>query len=98
MAWCGRAAGFLGGMGGAQVDDLAVARILFAATLVELLIISIGAPCLLIGSPRFEHGEARKAHRRSERLEALRKAGLALTTELDIAKVLQQVWSTRAAF
>ncbi len=37
-----------------------------------------------------ERGEA-EIRRRSEHLEALREAGLALTTELDIANVLQQV-------
>ncbi|MBE2237553.1 MAG: GAF domain-containing sensor histidine kinase [Caldilineaceae bacterium] len=65
--------------------------ILFPATFVELLIITVGATLFAHWiATNLERGEA-EALRRSEHLEALRKAGLALTTELDIAKVLQQV-------
>jgi len=61
------------------------------ATLLELLLISAGA--ILFANwvaLNLEQGEA-EIRRRSEHLEALREAALALTTELDLAKVLQRV-------
>lgn len=61
------------------------------AMLVELLIIAAGATLFASWvATNLERGEA-EIRRRSEHLEALREAGLALTTELDIANVLQQV-------
>lgn len=61
------------------------------ATLVELLIIAMGATLFANWvATNLERSEA-EVRRRSEHLEALRQAGLALTTELDIANVLQQV-------
>ncbi|HHY54690.1 MAG TPA: GAF domain-containing sensor histidine kinase [Chloroflexi bacterium] len=61
------------------------------ATLVELLIIAVGATLFANWvATNLERGEA-EVRRRSEHLEALRQAGLSLTTELDIANVLQQV-------
>lgn len=61
------------------------------AMLVELVIIAVGATLFANWvATNLERGEA-EIRRRSEHLEALREAGLALTTELDIANVLQQV-------
>jgi len=61
------------------------------AALVEVLIITVGATLFANWvATNLEQGEA-EIRRRSEHLEALREAGLALTTELDIANVLQQV-------
>lgn len=61
------------------------------ALFVELLIITSGATLFANWvAINLERGEA-EIRRRSEHLEALREAGLALTTELDIANVLQQV-------
>ncbi|MFO7632353.1 MAG: GAF domain-containing sensor histidine kinase [Caldilinea sp.] len=62
-----------------------------AATFVELLIIAIGATAFANWvAVNLERREA-EIRRRSEHLEALRRAGLALTTELEIGNVLQQV-------
>ncbi len=64
---------------------------LLTATLVELLIISAGATLFANWvAMNLERGED-EIRQRSEHLESLHEAGLALTTELDIAKVLQQV-------
>lgn len=64
---------------------------LLTATLVELLIISVGATLFANWvAANLERGEE-EIRQRSDHLEALREAGLALTTELDLAKVLQQV-------
>jgi len=61
------------------------------ATAIELLIIAIGATVFANWvAVNLERREA-EIRRRSEHLDALRKAGLALTTELEIGKVLQQV-------
>jgi len=61
------------------------------ATLLELLLISAGSTLFANWvAVNLERGEA-EIRRRSEHLEALREAALALTTELDLAKVLQQV-------
>ncbi len=61
------------------------------ATIVELLLISAGSTLFANWvAVNLERGEA-EIRRRSEHLEALREAALSLTTELDLAKVLQQV-------
>ena len=63
----------------------------WSAALLELLLIVAGS--ILFSNwvaLNLERGEA-EIRRRSEHLESLRKAALALTTELDLAKVLQQV-------
>lgn len=61
------------------------------ATLLELLLISAGSTLFANWvAVNLEQGEA-EIRRRSEHLEALREAALALTTELDLDKVLQQV-------
>lgn len=62
-----------------------------AATAIELAIIAIGATVFANWvAVNLERREA-EIRRRSEHLDALRRAGLALTTELEIGKVLQQV-------
>lgn len=61
------------------------------ATLIELAIIAVGATLFANWvAVNLERREA-EIRRRSEHLEALRQASLALTTELEIGKVLQQV-------
>lgn len=61
------------------------------ATIIELLIFTVGGTLFANWvAVNLERGEA-EIRRRSEHLEALRQAGLALTTELDLGNVLQQV-------
>ena len=65
--------------------------VLPSAILVESLIIMVGATLFSNWvAVNLERREA-EIRRRSEHLEALREAGLALTTELDLGNVLQQV-------
>ncbi len=65
--------------------------ITLAPLFVELLIIAVGATAFANWvAINLERREA-EIRRRSEHLEALRRAGLALTTELEIGNVLQQV-------
>jgi signal transduction histidine kinase len=65
--------------------------IALAPLFVELLIIALGATAFANWvAVNLEHREV-EIRRRSEHLEALRRAGLALTTELEIGNVLQQV-------
>lgn len=62
-----------------------------AATAIELVIIAIGATAFANWvAINLERREA-EIRRRSEHLDALRRAGLALTTELELGNVLQQV-------
>lgn len=61
------------------------------AAAIELLLISVGSTIFSNWiAVSLERGEA-EVRRRSEHLEALRNAGLALTTELELSVVLQRV-------